>query len=194
MLLTNHHQRDAFALAELANRYQAERSRLDAAQRRMRQIEAVPHTPAQAREAARDLSVALRRATADATRIRQAAMPTSVRPNRRHLRRKADRGVPPAVLPWSAELRRLAEIDLWLQWVTLDDKGVHLPETARVANYAAIGPHIAGLDFGNQAADQPGRPRIGIDLMAAIDANDPGLANDPTGRVPTPPAGVTKAA
>lgn len=171
------------ALAELARGYDAERSRVDAAHQRMRAITAVPHPPAQAREAARELTTALRAATATVSRTVQAATLT-IPPAPRHQlgRRKADRSVPPAVRPWSAELVRLAEISVWLRRVTLDDPGVHLPRTVRVANYAAKGPHIAGLDFGNQAADRPGGPRIGIDFAAVIDATTPVSSSDPSNR------------
>lgn len=170
---------DKADLAELTRGYGAERSRVDAAYRRMRAITAVPHAPAQAREAARELTVALSTATATATRTLQAAALTL--PPRRHLaRRQADRSVPAAVRPWSAELVRLAAIGSWLRRVTLDDTGVQLPIARQVADYAAKGPHIAGLDFGNQAVEPPGGPRIGIDLRATIDATNPANPIDPS--------------
>ncbi len=165
-----------YTLTLLSASYATERRRVDRAYRRMREISAIPHSPARAREAARELTSALQQATAAATRIRQAAACTTAQSSQqRHARRRrADRSVPPAVRPWSAELRRLADIGVWLRRTTLDDKGVLLPETVQVANYAAKGPHVAGLDFGNQAAAQPGGPLIGINLMAAIDGTDPG--------------------
>lgn len=177
MPVTGNHDKVRLALTDLAG-YEAERSRVDAAYRRMRAVTAVPHPPAQAREAVWELTEALRAATDAATRALQAAALT-VAPPRHHMRRrKTNRSVPAAVRPWSAELVRLADIGVWLRRTTLDDTGVQLPKTARVANYAAKGPHIAGLDFGNQAADPPGGPRIGIDLAATIDATNPGSPSD----------------
>ncbi len=150
--------------------YETLRARVDAAHSQMRDLVAISHVPAQARAAATELTAALRAATDLASRNLQAAA-LAVQPPRHRLgRRKADRSVPPAVRPWSAELVRLAEIGVWLRRTTLDDPGVHLPMTVRVANYAAKGPHIAGLDFGNQAAESAGEPRIGIDLAATLDA------------------------
>jgi hypothetical protein len=158
-------------LSLLATSYATERRRVDRAYRRMRDISTTPHSPAPAREAARELSLALRDATRVATRARLAAACTTAQPfppgHARHP--KADRSVPPAVRPWSAELRRLTDIRVWLRRTTLDDKGVRLPNAVRVANYAAKGPHIAGLDFGNQAASRPGGPLIGINLRETVD-------------------------
>ena len=71
---------------------------------------------------------------------------------------------------------RLAEIGVWLRRTTLDDIGVRLPMTVRVPDYAATGPHIAGMDFGNQPAASPGGPHIGIDFAAAIDTVAPSPA------------------
>ena len=158
-------------LTLLATSYATDRRRVDRAYRSMRQISARPHPPARAREAARELNAALRQATAAAARVRQAAACATARssPQRRGRPRRADRSVPPAVRPWSAELRRLGDIGVWLRRTTLDDKGVLLPDAVRVANYAAKGPHVAGLDFGNQAAVRPGGPLVGINLMATID-------------------------
>jgi len=170
MFTTGTHDKTGLAPQDRASGYEAERSRVDAAHQRLRAITAVPHRPAQAREAARELTIALRDATDAASRALQAATLTD-RPQRQHLRHhKADRSVPAAVGAWSAELVRLAEIGVWQRRTTLDDTGVQLPQAGRVANYAAKGPHIAGLDFGNQAEEPPGGPRIGIDLAAAIDA------------------------
>ncbi len=165
----------------LAASYVSERRRVDRAHRRMREISAIRHSPARAREAARELDFALQEATGAAARARQAAACTTTQssPQRHPRRRKADRSVPPAVRPWAAELGRLADIGIWLLRTTLDDKGVLLPDAVRVANYAAKGPHLAGLDFGNQAAEQPGGPLIGINLLAAVDGTGPGVA---TGR------------
>ncbi|HVV77078.1 MAG TPA: hypothetical protein VHC43_13690 [Mycobacteriales bacterium] len=170
MFTSGNHDQARLARCDLASGYETKRDRVDAAHQRMRAITAVPHRPAQAREAARELTDALRVATDAASRALQAAARAEPSP-RHHLRHvRADRSVPAAVRPWSAELVRLAEIGVWLRRTTLDDDGVQLPKTVRVANYAAKGPHIAGLDFGNQAAEPPGGPRIGIDLAATSDA------------------------
>lgn len=162
------------ALSELAREHEAARARVDEAHHRMLVIAAVPHPPLQARGAARELTTALSVATDIVVRaLHAAALGTPTSSPGRLRRRRADRSVPAAVRPWSAELVRLAEIGVWLRRTTLDDTGVSLPMTVRVADYAAKGPHIAGLDFGNQAAPRPGGPRIGIDLAAAIDAASP---------------------
>jgi hypothetical protein len=135
----------------------------------MRVITAMTHPPALAREAAHELSTALRDATETATRALQtASLPSPPRPHRHLVRHHADRSVPAPVRAWSAELVRLAETGVWLRRTVLDDIGVQLPDAVRVANYAAKGPHLAGLDFGNQSADQ--HRRIGIDLVATVDA------------------------
>jgi hypothetical protein len=161
------------ALAELARGYEAARSHVDVAHLRMRGIAASAHAPAQAREAARELTTALSGATEIATQALHAA--ARIGPAPAH-RRHADRAVPMAVRPWAAELVRLAEIGVWLRRTTLDDDGVHLPRTVRVSDYAAKGPHIAGIDFGNQPAASPDGPRIGIDFALAIDSTAPARA------------------
>lgn len=174
MLTKAHNQEDA-APGQLAGGYEAARHRVDVAYRRMRDIATTPHAPAQAREAARELTAALGAATDIANRALHAAAHTKPASARR---RHADRSVPAAVRPWSAELVRLAEIGVWLRRTTLDDTGVHLPMTVRVPNYAAKGPDIAGMGFGNQAAASPGGPHIGIDFAATIDAAAPTIEAD----------------
>ena len=171
---TKAHNGQGVALEELAHGYAAARHRVDVAHLRMRGIAGTPHAPAQAREAAGELTAALDAATEIANRaLRAAAACTKPAPSRR---RHADRSVPVAVRPWSAELVRLAEIGVWLRRTTLDDIGVRLPMTVRVPDYAATGPHIAGMDFGNQPAASPGGPHIGIDFAAAIDTVAPSPA------------------
>lgn len=161
------------ALTELARSYDAQRDRVDAARRRMQAIAAVNHPPAQARAAARELTTALRDATATAARALQAAsLASPPQPHGHLVHHHADRSVPAPVRAWSAELVRLAETGAWLRRTVLDDIGVQLPDAVRVANYAAKGPHIAGLDFGNQAAESRRGPRIGIDLVATVDGVD----------------------
>lgn len=161
-------------LAELRLAYNAERRTLDDAECRLRAIIAVRHAPSQARAAVRDLTAALVGATTTATRALEAAAITVSPPRHHPAHPKADRSVPAAVRAWSAELVRLAELGAWARRTALDDTGVVLPKAVRVSNYAAKGPHIAGMDFGNQPADEPGGPRIGIDLMAAVDVIDAG--------------------
>jgi hypothetical protein len=131
MFTTGTHDKTGLAPQDRASGYEAERSRVDAAHQRLRAITAVPHRPAQAREAARELTIALRDATDAASRALQAATLTD-RPQRQHLRHhKADRSVPAAVGAWSAELVQLAEIGVWLRRTALDDTGAQLPQTVR---------------------------------------------------------------
>lgn len=157
-------------ITEIATGYGATQARVEAAYQRMREIEATRHAPTDARTASDELAAALREATATtslALRLLDARAPAPH--HRMHHHPKAIRSVPPDVAAWSAELVRLTQIGVWLRRTTLDDPGVHVPTTVRVANYDATGPHIPGVDFGNQAAaDRPG-PRIGIDLSATVD-------------------------
>lgn len=129
--------------------YAVHRDRVDAAHERMRKVSADRHRPADARQAAAELTVALRDATAAVHALE-----------------------PPAVRPWSAELVRLAEIGVWLRRTTLDDLGVHIPTVVRVGSYAANGPRIAGLAFGAADSVRLREPRIGVDLQATVDNND----------------------
>lgn len=169
---------------DLTDDFESLRAEVDSAHSRIRALIAGPHTPAQARAADQELTTALRAATDLANHSLQALALTLPQPRRRLGHRKADRCVPAAVRSWSAELVRLADIGVWLRRTTLDEPGVHLPMTVRVANYAAKGPHIAGLDFGNQPAESAGGARIGIDLAAAIDATGPLHPRSPDGRGP----------
>jgi hypothetical protein len=79
------------------------------------------------------------------------------------------RSVPPDVAAWSAELMRLTQIGVWLRRTTLDDPGVHVPATVLVANYAATGPHIPGLEFEAEDDVRSREPRIGVDLQRIVD-------------------------
>src|SRR5512135_2968737 len=85
--------------------YAVHRDRVDAAHERMRKVSADRHRPADARQAAAELTVALRDAVATVHALEPAG-PAAVRPRGRWRRRKAGRAVPPAVRPWSAELVR----------------------------------------------------------------------------------------
>ena len=179
-------------ITEIATRYDATQARVEAAYRRMREIEADRHAPADARTASDELAATLREATATASlalRLLDARAPA---PHQRlHRHPKALRSVPPDVAAWSAELMRLTQIGVWLRRTTLDDHGVHVPTTVRVANYAATGPHIPGVDFGNQATVDRHDPQIGIDLPAAVDGSaataTPTTATPVTENAPTVP-------
>lgn len=191
-----HHNTDSDATRlvspDLHGRFDVARARVDDAYRRVFAIEAGRHAPAAARAASYELSAALREATATAVLalqlldIHAASTQRRLRP-----RRKANRSAPPAVTAWSAELVRLSQIDVWLCRATLDDPGVHVATTVRVANYAAKGPRIAGVDFGNQAPVDGRGPRIGIDLQAVMDGISappaPGTANPVTEYATTVP-------
>lgn len=145
--------------------YRMQRAYVDAAYQRMHAISLVPHAPADARNAATELTAALRQANATATRLlRQSQLPNAPR-RRRH------REVAQVVAPgrWSGELVWLTDIAAWLSRIALDDLGVHIPTTVRVGNYAATGPHIPGLDFDTDDAAEECRPRIGVDLRAVVD-------------------------
>ena len=161
-------------ITEIETEYDAARARVEAALRRMRAIEAAGHAPADARAASDELAVALREATVTvslALRLLDARAPAAHR--RLRGRPKATRSVPSDVAAWSSELVRLTQIGVWLRRVTLDDLGVHVPKTVRVANYAATGPHIPGVDFGSPAVADARGPLIGIDLPAVIDGVGP---------------------
>lgn len=150
--------------------YAVYRARVDAAHQRMRTVVTGRHTPAEARATAAELTFALREATAATTRaLTDVATPAPRRARIRH--RKAVRTVPPATARWSAELVRLSEIAVWLRRTTLDDPGVHIPTTVRVDNYAATGPHIAGMGFRADAVRAPDESPIGVDLPSIIDAD-----------------------
>lgn len=161
-----------------ASDYPRCRARVDAAHQWMRTVVAGRHTPAEARTAAAELTVALCEATATATQALTSADPTPPRRGR-ICHRKAVRTVPPVTARWSAELVRLSQIAVWLRRTTLDDLGVHIPTTVRVDNYAAVGPHIAGMGFGADTVRAPGESRIGVDLPSIIDAGRPPAAQPP---------------
>jgi hypothetical protein len=158
----------------------------------MREITSVRHAPIDARQAAVELDAALREATSAAAEALRSAEPIGSRPRRHLRRRKATRGVVPLVRLWSIELLRLSEIAVWLRRTTLDDPGVHLPATVRVADYAAIGPHIAGVGFDNDATVGYRVPRIGVALEEVIDGviRQPAPVQPPTAtpRPVSPPA------
>lgn len=158
------------AVAEIAAGYDATRARVDKAYRRMREIEAAGHAPADARTTSYELLAALREATAmaaSALRLLERRAPAPHHRLRRHP--KATRSVPPEVAAWSAELVRLTQIGVWLRRTTLDDPGVHVPTTVQVANYAATGPHMPGLEFETEADARSLEPRIGVDLQTIVD-------------------------
>ena len=161
--------------------YRVQRARVDTSYQRVREIVARSHRPLQVRDAARELTLALRAATATATRALQEVSAATAHPSPRHRpgRRRADRRVPGDVRRWSAELVRLAEIAVWLRRTTLDEPGVHIPTTVRVASYAATGPHVPGLGFGGDV-DAQSQARIGIDLAATIDGAHGVTAVDPS--------------
>jgi hypothetical protein len=150
--------------------YGACRAGVDRAQRRMQTITGGPHAPADTRQAAAELTAALREATTAATRLARQSQPPTSSPRGRWRHLHASRAAAPAVARWSTELVRLAEIAVWLRRTTLDELGVHLPSTVRVGTYAANGPHIAGLGFSTGDLAELHEPRIGVDLPAVIDA------------------------
>jgi hypothetical protein len=137
----------------------------------MREFETARLAPSDARAAADDLGTALRAATVTVmSMLRLLDSRAPVPRHRLHRRPKATRSVPADVAAWSAELVRLTEIGVWLRRTTLDEPGVHVPATVRVANYAAIGPHIPGLGFDTGEADQTLDRRIGVDLQTLVDS------------------------
>lgn len=158
------------ALSEGGHGYDAAAGRVDNAYRRMRRLDSARHSPADARAAAVELVAALHAATATVTSALR--LLDARAPNPRHrLRRvpRATRSVPPDVAAWSAELVRLTRIGVWLRRATLDDPGVHVPATVRVADYAATGPRVPGLGFDIGGADHLADPQIGVDLHAIVD-------------------------
>jgi hypothetical protein len=152
--------------------YRACRAGVDRARRRMQTITGGPHAPADTRQAAAELTAALREATTAATRLARQSQPPTSSPRGWWRHRHASRAAAPAVARWSTELVRLAEIAVWLRRTTLDELGVHLPTTVRVGTYAANGPHIAGLGFSAGDLAELHEPRIGVDLPAIVDGVD----------------------
>lgn len=121
--------------------------RVDTAYQQMQTLVSTRHSPAEARRAAAELSVALRDATAAAVQVlRLAQLPPPASPGRRRWRPTSPAD-PAAVRALSTELVRLSEVAGWLRRTTLDDPGVRLPAAVRVVSRAASGPHMAGLDF-----------------------------------------------
>ena len=157
-------------ITEIETGYDAARARVDKAYQRMREIEAAQHAAADARTTSYELFAALRQATAmaaSALRLLDARTPAPRRGLHRHP--KATRSVPADVAAWSAELVRLTQIGVWLRRTTLDDPGVHVPATVRVANYAATGPHTPGLEFEAEVDARSREARIGVDLQMIVD-------------------------
>lgn len=161
---------DRFVLAEVTEGYDATRAWVEEAHRRMRALDSARHAPADARAAADELAGALRMATLtvmSALHLLDSSAP--VPRHGQHRRLKATRSVPSDVAAWEAELVRLTQIGVWLRRTTLDDPGIHVPATVRVADYAAIGPHIPGLGCATDKAVHVHDRRIGVDLQAVID-------------------------
>ncbi|HVA59027.1 MAG TPA: hypothetical protein VNG13_00635 [Mycobacteriales bacterium] len=167
--MRHHPYHDLDRAISLGGDYAAHQARVNETERRMRAITGRPHTPAEARVAAHDLTLALREATAAVAAALQATEPGPAPPH--HRPRHATRAVPAEIRTWSAELFRLTDIGVWLRRTTLDDLGVHLPATVRIGSRAASGPHNPGLDFepADLVAATLHQPRIGVDLPAAID-------------------------
>lgn len=192
MTESRRHQEHGPQAGIVKSTYDVRRARVDTAHRRMRAITSVGHAPIDARQAAVELDAALREATSAAAEALRSAEPIEDRPRRHLRRRKATRAVAPLVRLWSIELLRLSEIAVWLRRTTLDDPGVHLPATVRVADYAAIGPHIAGVGFDNDATVGYRVPRIGVALEEVIDGviRQPAPVQPPaaTPRPVSPPA------
>lgn len=168
--------------------YAVLRARVDAAHQWTRTVVAGRHAPAEARAAAAELTAALGEATAVVSRA-LAGVRTAPPRRLRMGRRTAVRTVSTATAQWSAELVRLSAIAVWLRRTTLDDLGVHIPTTVHVDNYAATGPHIAGMGFGADAVPTPGGPRIGVDLPSIIDD-----ARQPAAQPPRAASPITAAA
>lgn len=192
MAKSRRHQPQGVQASMVTSTYDVRRARVDTAHRRMQEITSVRHAPIDARQAAVELDAALREATRTAAEALRSAGPIDTDPRRLLRRRKATRGVAPLVRLWSIELLRLSEIAVWLRRTTLDDPGVHLPATVRVADYAAIGPHIAGVGFDNDATVGYRVPRIGVALEEVIDGviRQPAPVQPPaaTQRPVSPPA------
>jgi hypothetical protein len=157
-------------VTDIVDGYAAARRRVDDAYRRMQQVEAAGHTPADARAAAYALTAALREATAAVTAAlrRLDSRPPAAR-HRLDRRPTATRSDSPDVAALSAELVRLAQIGWWLRRTTLDDPGVHVPTTLRVASYAATSPDVAGLDCEPELDRNAPERLIGVDLTTAVD-------------------------
>lgn len=152
--------------------YTEQRDRVDAAYRRMREVEFAAHPPAQARQAAEELVAALAAAAGTvAHRLEPTTQAETVPIWRRLGRRKAVRTVPRSVQAWLTEFVRLAEIGVWLRRVTADEPGVLIPTVVRVGSRAATGPHVAGLVAEPQSLIDATlhEPRIGRDLQAIVD-------------------------
>jgi hypothetical protein len=77
-----------------------------------------------------------------------------------------DKTRPAAVTKQLSRLRTLRQVHL------LDaPAGALVPNSVRVTNRAALGPHVAGLDFDVEVAESPASPprSYGVDLTAALD-------------------------
>jgi hypothetical protein len=131
-----------------------------------------PHSPAAAREQAHELTLALQQATQSAVTALRLIERTQGPKHGKGQRRRAARALSAAIQPWSSELMRLSEIEVWLRRTTMDDLGVAVPITVRVGSYAATGPHVPGLGFGSDDVDPAHEPRIGISLREVIDGVD----------------------
>lgn len=176
-------------LEQLQTSYAAARRRVDAAHHRMRATMARPHSPLDARQAGRDLTVALREASTLANRALQLSLATAPSaPRRGLLRRKATRSLPASVQVWSTELARLAQVGVWLRTVTAEDPGVLVPTAVRVGSRAANGPHIAGMvaEPKSLVAATLHKPRIGVDLRRVVDGVE-GPRALPAGETSGPP-------
>lgn len=65
--------------------------------------------------------------------------------------------------------RQLSTLRTMRQWYLLDaPPGVLLPNGVRITTRAALGPHVAGLDFDCETPDAA--RASGVDLAAAVDA------------------------
>lgn len=156
-------------LSALEQDYAAHRLKVDDTARTMRAIVDRMNRPAEERAAAQQLTLALRDATAAVVRALHVIDDTLPAPRpRRHV----SRAPVEATRPWSTELLRLTDIEVWLRRTTMDHLGVHIPTTVRVGSRAASGPHIAGLEFepDDLVAATLHEPRIGVDLVAVVDA------------------------
>jgi hypothetical protein len=66
--------------------------------------------------------------------------------------------------------RQLATLRTMRQWYLLDaPPGVLLPNGVRITTRAALGPHVAGLDFDCETPDA--EHTSGVDLAAVVDAS-----------------------
>jgi len=177
-------------LSALDQDYTAHRVKVDDTAGAMRAIVERMHRPAEERAAAQQLTLVLRDATAAVVRALHVIEVTLPAPRpRRHV----SRAPVEATRPWSTELLRLTDIEVWLRRTTMDDLGVQIPTTVRVGSRAATGPHTAGLQFepDDLVAATLHDPRIGVDLTAVIDAAGappPPAAKSITGPHTTPHA------